>query len=258
MWLQGAERKNIPPGSNDPHIIPVGAVLHVEGSGIPHSLHDIFLSRDGIETHLYVRYDGTMEQYRDTVYEADAQASGNSWLNSAGHRVGMISIETQGKCGSGEYWRDAQLSTIKDILTQLRAAHDIPWNVATSEHSGGIGFHAQFPGWNPNNHACPCPTRIEQFHREIPNFLSKHHSETNPRVTRSSDVVIYVTEDGGAYAPTANPAILTRIAGGPAETGDGNYHDYVNNGVPAIPVSKHELNRRGFQLIGTTEQVRVK
>lgn len=53
--------KLIPPGDNDPRIQPVGVILHVAAMEGP-SLHGYFDGPSGgIESHLYVRYDGTIE-----------------------------------------------------------------------------------------------------------------------------------------------------------------------------------------------------
>src|SRR5690606_33944857 len=113
-WYPKAIRCNIPPGSNDPRIRATQAILHVAVSELP-SLYHIFQSRNGIESHFYVRRDGTVEQYRDTDFEADANYKANPRA---------ISIETQGM-GDGE-WTPAQLASIKELLLWLHRAEGIP------------------------------------------------------------------------------------------------------------------------------------
>ena len=52
--------KNIPPGSNDPSITPVGGVLHVR-DGLGESLFPYFNGPSGgIESHFYIRFDGQL------------------------------------------------------------------------------------------------------------------------------------------------------------------------------------------------------
>lgn len=104
MWYPPAVRRQVTLTSADPRIRPVGVILHVAATNAE-SLHDWFNGPSGgIESHLYLRKDGTWEQYRDFEHEADANFKGNSWI-SGSHRNGFISVETQG-LGAGE-WTDA-------------------------------------------------------------------------------------------------------------------------------------------------------
>lgn len=161
-----ATQELIPPGANDPKIVPVGSVAHVAVS-MARDLHGFFNGPSGgIESHFYILFDGTIKQYRDTDYEADAQAAGNSWMEG-GVRVGLISYETQGM-GDGT-WTKQQLRSIKRLNRWLRRKHrrSFRWQLATAWNSGGLGYHAQFKEWNPNAHSCPGPARIAQFKAAI-------------------------------------------------------------------------------------------
>lgn len=162
----GAILKLIPAGANDPRIQPVGVVLHVAVSEAK-SLHDYFDGPSGgIESHMYVRRDGQVEQYRDFDYEADAQYKGNSWIAGA-HRNGFISIETQGM-GPGE-WTDEQLATIEAIIRWLSSRYGFPLRRVpsmqpSSPAAGGVGYHTMYAGWsNVPGKVCPGPDRIRQF-----------------------------------------------------------------------------------------------
>jgi hypothetical protein len=127
-------------------------VLHVAVSEAP-SLFDYFNGPSGgVESHFYVRRDGTTEQYRDTGFEADAQAQGNPFF---------ISVETQGM-GAGE-WTPEQLATLKALIAWAHVQHGFPLRIAPGWASPGVGYHSQFPQWNPNAHACPGVDRIRQF-----------------------------------------------------------------------------------------------
>lgn len=193
MFLFGATVKNIPPGKNDPQIIPAGVILHVEGSGVLTSLYNVFLNRGGIESHFYITYDGKLEQYRDTEYEADAQ-NVNSWVGPDGKTYGYISIETQGTCK--DKWTDKQLFTIMDTLLQLRRLHNIPLQLLSAPRAKGVGYHAQFPEFNPNNHACPCPSRIAQINTVLVPWM--HTANQHLPVAEDSEMrslILKVTPD---------------------------------------------------------------
>lgn len=161
-WFPKARKMNIRPGSNDPAIEVVGAILHVD-AGNARSLFRYFNGPSGgIESHFHVAKDGTIEQYRNTGYEADANYKANSFW-SGGRRKGYISIETQGY-GSGE-WTPEQVEAIKAILVWASAEHGFPLEKASGPYSGGVGYHTQFPDhWTPYAKSCPGPDRIRQFH----------------------------------------------------------------------------------------------
>ena len=153
----------INPGSNDPAIEVVGAILHVD-AGNAYDLHDYFKYRSGgIESHFHITREGKVFQYRDTGYEADANYKANSfWEN--GVRKGYVSIETQGY-GAGQ-WTPAQIEAIKELLLWLSQTHGIPLRVCSGPTDPGVGFHTLFgapSAWTPVSKSCPGPDRIKQF-----------------------------------------------------------------------------------------------
>jgi hypothetical protein len=165
-WYPAAKKREIRPGSNDPKIKPIGAILHVD-AGNSSSLYNYFNGpSNGIESHFHVRKDGTVEQYRAVGYEADANYKGNSFVLD-GVRCGYVSIETQGlEKGT---WVKAQLEAIKKLLEWLRDEHGIPLKVPSTPKSPGVGYHTLFgaPGdWTPVAKSCPGPDRIKQY-REV-------------------------------------------------------------------------------------------
>jgi hypothetical protein len=153
----------INPGSNDPAIEVVGAILHVD-AGNASSLYEYFRDRSGgIESHFHIRRDGVVEQYRNTGWEADANLNANSFW-SDGRRNGYVSIETQGY-GTGQ-WTPEQLESIKALLLWLSQTHGFPLRLCTSPYGGGVGFHTLFgapSAWTPVAKSCPGPDRIKQF-----------------------------------------------------------------------------------------------
>jgi hypothetical protein len=166
-----AKRLLIPPGSNDPRITPRVAILHVD-AGNADSLYTYFRDRSGgIESHFFVKKDGTVEQYRDSDWQADANNLANDFA---------VSIETQGY-GAGE-WTPAQLDAIKALLLWLHQTHDIPLEPCSTWNGRGVGYHVMFgaPGpWTPVAKSCPGPDRIEQFRTVLVPWMTE---ATTPRV----------------------------------------------------------------------------
>lgn len=165
---------------NDPPIIPVGCILHVAVSEA-RSLYDYFDGPSGgIESHLYIRRDGSGEQYRDLDREADANLQANSWIGSDGRRYGFHSIETQGM-EHGE-WTAAQIRAIKQFLAWDAERYGWPLRVVPSNNwrSGGVGYHVMLgaPGpWTPVAKTCPGPDRVRQFKQIIVPWLQGDHQE---------------------------------------------------------------------------------
>lgn len=163
--------KNIPPGENDPQITPIGLVLHVR-DGLGDSLHDFFDGpSDGIESHWYIRFDGVIEQYRDTRFEADANFEGNSFMRG-GKLCGLLSVETEG-LAAGK-WTDDQMVSLKWLMRQIHEREKVPLQVCPGPFDPGFGYHIMFgtPGpWTPSVKSCPGPERIQQFKTELVPWL---------------------------------------------------------------------------------------
>ncbi len=179
-WYAKAVKKNIPPGSTDPDIKPIGVILHVAESNSS-SLFDYFNGPSGgIESHFYIRTDGSVEQYRDTAFEADANYHGNRFIKD-GVAVGYISVETQG-LELGE-WSPAQLAAIKDLLLWANKEHGIPLKRCASATDPGIGYHTMFgaPGpWTPASKSCPGPQRKMQFANVLVPWMATALSPATP------------------------------------------------------------------------------
>lgn len=173
-WYPEAVKREIPPGDNDPRIIPALAILHVAVSRAP-SLFGWFNGPSGgIESHFYIRKDGTVEQYRSVKREADANYRANSYrLHSV--RFGAVSIETEGM--GGGRWNRKQKQAIKALLLWLHTEHGIPLRKADmpfpARQNGGVGFHSQFAAWSPTAKSCPGRRRIRQFRRVLVPWMSR-------------------------------------------------------------------------------------
>lgn len=139
----------------DPRITPRVAILHVDAGGATGAdlaRYFSFGSR-GIESHFTIDYDGTVTQFRDTAYQADANVSANNFA---------VSIETQGKADGS--WTDAQLASIKALLTWLHETHDVPLVQCPTWNGSGVGYHILFmQEWAGGPRSCPGPKRVAQF-----------------------------------------------------------------------------------------------
>jgi hypothetical protein len=162
-FMPGAIVKNIVPGSNDPAIVPCGVIQHIAVTDAD-TLLPGFTDGRGIESHFYVRKDGSIEQYRSIFFEADAQFAGNSFF-LGGRRVGFISVEHQGGVGAdlGVPMPKAQLDAFHRIILWVKAQSDFPLRKCPAWNAPGVGYHAQFTEWNTNHHSCPGSARIAQF-----------------------------------------------------------------------------------------------
>lgn len=160
----GALLRLIPPGANDPRITPRAVILHVavsEGD----SLHDYFANRSGgIESHFYVLHDGTVEQYRDTGWQADAQLYTEA-----------VSIETQGM-GAGT-WTPAALASLKRLILWLHDVHDIPLVPIDEPRGAGVSYHSRFREWSPVTKSCPGPDRIRQYNDVLVPWMAGQNEE---------------------------------------------------------------------------------
>lgn len=102
------------------------------------SLYGQFNNKSSADSHFYVRRDGTVEQYVDTAWRANADYEGND---------ATISIETQGGVNNAdtEPWDPPQLETIAQIYAWAVTTHGIPVSQASSSKkdstSRGLSWH---------------------------------------------------------------------------------------------------------------------
>ena len=189
-FMPGAIVKNIPPGVNDPGIKPVGGVCHVAVSEAD-SLYDYFNGPSGgVESHFYVRYDGTIEQYRSIYFEADANLKGNSFLRD-GVRCGLLSIETAGLAAGT--WTPEQLASIRAIITWANKEAGVPIDLITRWDGDGWGYHVMFgaPGpWTPVAKTCPGPRRVEQFTSDLAPWLKAGGDKPKPERVHAARVKV--------------------------------------------------------------------
>lgn len=156
-WYPGADRHNIPPGPSDPPIQARIICMHTMAGWIQ-GAENRFKDGSGIEAHFGVAMDGRCWQWRDTAFQADAQAAGNGYC---------ISVETEDGGHPETPWTPRQFQVLVDLLTWLGHEHAIPMRLVRTTDDRGIGYHRQFPSWNPHNHSCPGDVRLRQLATEL-------------------------------------------------------------------------------------------
>lgn len=196
-----AVKRLIPPGPNDPPIKPRVVILHVAVSEAA-TLYDYFNGPSGgVESHFYIRRDGSLDQYRSTDVQADANTDANDFA---------ISIETQGM-ERGE-WTPAQLTTIKALLLWCHNVHGIPLQVCPKWDGAGIGYHTQFPGtWDKRGASCPGPDRKAQFTNVLVPWLASAGKEVGlaaDDVKQVNDYTRALLLDGYTVNGVPKPSLL--------------------------------------------------
>ena len=110
-----------------------GIILHVAASEAA-SLHGWFSNpKAAASSHLYVRRDGTVEQYVDLDQI--------SWASVRGD-LRCISVETQG--GATGRWTEQQVSALARIVRETSARYGFPLRTMGSSAASerGVGWHA--------------------------------------------------------------------------------------------------------------------
>lgn len=193
-----AIQRIIPPGSSDPRIVPRIAILHVD-AGNAESLHGWFNGPSGgVESHFFVKKDGTVEQYRDIFWQADANLKANDFA---------VSIETQG-FGAGQ-WTAAQLHAIKALLVWLHRRAGIPLTRCKTWDGSGVGYHVMFgaPGpWTPSAKTCPGPDRVKQFEAVLVPWMA---GRSKPTLVEKARAMLGKAAQNATAA--GNPARAARI-----------------------------------------------
>ena len=201
-WYPQAVRKNIPPGPNDPPIKARVVILHVAATEAD-SLYGYFNGPSGgVESHFYVKYDGSVEQYRDTAYQADANVMANDFA---------ISIETQGLANGT--WTAQQLDAIKALIVWCHATHGVPLSVPKTWDGSGVGYHVLFEAqWDQRGASCPGPNRIAQFKNVLVPWMAAGGQEADVPLTED-DARLILTGSAVLKNPfAANPDTAPRVA----------------------------------------------
>lgn len=163
------EWRPLPENKTADHIDPRVAILHTAVSNA-RSLWSFFNSPgENLETHFYVRSDGTAEQYLDTDRQADGNRDANDFA---------VSVENQDNAASPIVpMTDAQLAMNIRIFSWLSDVHPKIKRQRCDRWDGsGYGYHTMWGApshWTPVvGKTCPSPSRIKQFEEiMIPTLL---------------------------------------------------------------------------------------
>lgn len=147
--------KPLPENKSEPRLKATMVALH---SAVTNgtSLFAYFAREDvKVESHFYIRKDGTVEQYIDTDRQADAQREGND---------NCISVETwDGGHPDTTPWNTAQIASLVQLIVWCHKTHGIPIITATGPNGKGVGYHTQFrPDWARDGRTCPGVIRVPQ------------------------------------------------------------------------------------------------
>lgn len=162
---RGAIPRTLPENTTQPRVRITQVILHIaasEGNSLENWWNH---PGNNLESHFYIRYDGTVEQYIDTSRSADANYTAN--LRDDG--TGALSIETEG-LGDGR-WTPAQLDSIQRLIDWAHEIHGVPLRVCRDANDPGIGYHVMFgapgPWTTARGKVCPGPNRINQFRQVL-------------------------------------------------------------------------------------------
>lgn len=154
----------LPENETEPFIDATQAILHsaVDADG-PTSLWPFFRYNTSLESHFFIKFDGTVEQYIDTARQADANYKAN---------IRAISIETEDDGDPNHTpWSPEQIDAILELLRWLNQEHGIPLHACPAWDKPGIGWHSMWGApsmWTPaRGKTCPGTIRIEQIHDTI-------------------------------------------------------------------------------------------
>lgn len=154
----------------EPVIRPWQIILHTHGSkGTSQNIGRWFARKEVVvESHVSVARDGRLYQFQYLDRQADAQGAGNGYAVPPHDGLfGALSVESEDLGDPSRPWTQEQVASIALFIAAMHHRYWIPVSVCNGPRNPGVGWHAQFPEWNPNRHACPGKVRIAQLHDEV-------------------------------------------------------------------------------------------
>lgn len=140
------------------------------------SLYDYFKREDvKVESHFFVKWDGSVEQYIDTDRQADCNYKANDFA---------ISVETEDDGDpNNKKWSPEQVKSMVRLARWGRDVHGIPQALCPKWDGSGIGFHTMFgapSNWTPVAKSCPGAIRKVQFKDEFMPLVLKADPPPKP------------------------------------------------------------------------------
>ncbi|MFI6861793.1 N-acetylmuramoyl-L-alanine amidase [Streptomyces sp. NPDC050421] len=164
-WYPGAVKMELQPESDSqPAIKPTQFILHsIVGPWSPQRTYEYWRDSTNLESHFGLGYDGHLGQYIGTQTRADATGAANRRADG----TGAVSLESASNLQASDPWTDEQVETIIRLGVWLHETHDIPLRICRTASDPGYGYHRLHDAWNPDDHSCPGPARVRQFHNVI-------------------------------------------------------------------------------------------
>jgi hypothetical protein len=158
----------LPENFTQSRIAPRTVCLHTAVSN-GNSLFSFWMSSssEGVESHFYLRKDGTAEQYMDTSRRADCQLDGNPFCISVESWDGAGVVWDTDHDEDIPAWNTAQVNWLVDLLVWCHKTHGIPLRVSRYWNDSGIAWHRKYIGPRPSfatkPRACPGNRRVAQI-----------------------------------------------------------------------------------------------
>lgn len=125
--------------------------------------------------------DGAVWQWQRLDYQADAQAEGNAYATS---------VETSDAGDPSNKWSPNQLDSLIALTVWWCQQTGNPCRMVEKITDHGIGYHRQFPQWNPNNHTCPGDVRLNQLKTVVIPEAAKILEGDLPLTNADADLVV--------------------------------------------------------------------
>jgi len=178
-WYPGAKKLELQPESDSQQAIrPTQLIVHsLAAPWTAQRTYEYWRDSTNLESHFGLGYAGDLAQYIGTETRADANAAANRRADG----TGAISVETASNTTASDPWTAAQVEELIKLGVWAHHEHGIPLRLCRSADDPGFGWHKQFDAWNPNDHACPGPARIQQFREAVfPGIVARATGATPP------------------------------------------------------------------------------
>lgn len=202
--------------------------VHVAASNAG-SLYTYFNKSSNPDSHFYVLKDGSVIQYVDTAYRANADLEGND---------ATISIETQGGASkaNSEKLTDAQVEAIAEIFAWSVQTHGVPNKKATTSQIGSTSHGLSWHRLGIDGNFPELPSVLAgRIQRGGGMYYSKSRGKVCPGDEKIKQIAtifkkaqdLIVTHTGGTVEPGSGASTVTPVTGkiatdgwwGPATTG---------------------------------------
>lgn len=152
-----------PETRTEPQIEGKALIFHRHGTAATSQAIGRYFGRRDVlvESTFSCARDGRMYEFQYLDRQADAQAAANGFA---------WSVESEDFAEASERWTQAQIESMGQLAAWLHLHKGLPLRMMDRPDGGGLGglgWHSQYPSWNPNHHDCPGHVRALQVEREV-------------------------------------------------------------------------------------------